>query len=405
MVLQPSVPVHYPSLQVGDFLTYLSSPLRRGDAETLQSVWEPVLGPCRVLPLPTGRHALWIFLELGNYQPRDEVLISSYNFFVMVRLIIQKGLVPVFVDVDPDTLCMDPTDLESKLTSKSRLVIATHMYGAPADMKRISALCKKHDLDLFEDCAHAVGTQCEGKQVGQFGDGALFSFGIYKMINAFGGGMLVLRDEFSSKVPATGDGRGVTPGVRSFLDNFVRCALSAMLHPLPFTCALQPATRMLPRMADLLYPSKDDPDYVFRPEERGSFKGYMTKMIERQLDRLDANIERRRVIASFIKAGVAAFPQVKAYHEDKHGLWNAGYFGLGVPDSYELASGLRARGIETNRHEYYNCASLDQFAEHAADCPKAEWAEKHFLRIPNYPTLSERRVEEMGRIIQRCLAR
>ena len=107
---------------------------------------------------------------------------------------------------------------------------------------------------------------------------------------------------------------------------------------------------MLRRIAELLYPSKDDPDYVFRHEERRSFKGYMTKLIERQLDRLDENIERRRVVASFIKAEVAAFPHVKAYREDKHGLWNAGYFGLDVPDSYELASDLRARGIETNRH-------------------------------------------------------
>ena len=97
---------------------------------------------------------------------------------------------PIFVDVDPKTLCMDKNDLASKITSKSRLVVATHMYGHPANMTAIQAICREEKILLFEDCAHGVGSTHDGRSVGSFGDAALFSFGINKLVSALGGGCL-----------------------------------------------------------------------------------------------------------------------------------------------------------------------------------------------------------------------
>ncbi|HKP76838.1 MAG TPA: DegT/DnrJ/EryC1/StrS family aminotransferase, partial [Longimicrobiaceae bacterium] len=88
-----------------------------------------------LLPTPTGRHALWYFLELcrDRLAPGDEVVVAGYNFYVVVRVLLQWGLKPVFADVEPGTLCLDPEALAARTTGRTRMVVVTHMFGHPAD--------------------------------------------------------------------------------------------------------------------------------------------------------------------------------------------------------------------------------------------------------------------------------
>ncbi len=384
------IPKHSSCLEAADFLLWLRT--REGDDDLLTAearlVWEDVLPDRSVYPTPTGRHAFWYFLEAMDLAEGDEVLVPAYNFYVMVRLIVQRGLRPVFVDIDPATLTIDVDDLEAKITARSALVLVTHMFGNPADLGSIRALCDTHDLLLFEDCAHAVGTTVDGRQVGQAGDGALFSFGVEKLVNSFGGGLLALSDDHAERfeLPRHRQGRAA-----SMADTTSRALVSALNRPRWYGWALYPARtagdRLLPRLKAVVNPAKDNPDYRFDPAGRAPHKRFMPAMHRRQLRRLADNVERRRAHVEAMRKGLAPIPGVELLDEDRHGRANGAYFGVYVDDHETLAAELARNGIEANPHEFYDCSRLEQFSAFAGHNPHAARASDHLLRLPSYPRL------------------
>jgi 8-amino-3,8-dideoxy-alpha-D-manno-octulosonate transaminase len=122
--------------------------------------------------------------------PGHEVIVNGYTFFASCAAIVGAKAIPVICEAD-DTLTMDPDDLEKKINSNTRAVICVHMRGAPCDMGRITAICKKHKLKLIEDCAQACGGSYKGKKLGTFGDVGCFSFQYHKIITAGEGGMCI----------------------------------------------------------------------------------------------------------------------------------------------------------------------------------------------------------------------
>ena len=125
--------------------------------------------------------------------PGDEVIVNGYTFFASCASIVAAKAIPVICEID-DTLTMDPDDLEKKITPSTKAVIAVHMRGAPCDMDRITAICKKHNLKLIEDVAQACGGSYKGKRLGTFGDVGCFSFQYHKIITAGEGGACITDD-------------------------------------------------------------------------------------------------------------------------------------------------------------------------------------------------------------------
>ncbi len=125
--------------------------------------------------------------------PGHEVIVNGYTFFASCAAIVGAKAIPVICEAD-DTLTMDPDDLERKINRNTRAVICVHMRGAPCDMDRISAICRKHKLKLIEDCAQACGGSYKGRKLGTFGDVGCFSFQYHKIITAGEGGMCLTSD-------------------------------------------------------------------------------------------------------------------------------------------------------------------------------------------------------------------
>jgi 8-amino-3,8-dideoxy-alpha-D-manno-octulosonate transaminase len=125
--------------------------------------------------------------------PGDEVIVNGYTFFASCAAIVAAKAIPVVCEID-DSLNMDPDDLERKITPYTKAVIAVHMRGAPCDMDRITAICKKHNLKLVEDAAQSCGGSYKGKMLGTFGDVGCFSFQYHKIITAGEGGACVTND-------------------------------------------------------------------------------------------------------------------------------------------------------------------------------------------------------------------
>jgi perosamine synthetase len=150
---------------------------------------------CRqTLAVSNGTVALHLSLVALGVGPGDEVIVPDLTFAASVNAILYTGAKPVLVDVDLDTMAIDPDLVAAAITDRTRAIMPVHLYGYPADMGRIMALANRHNLLVIEDCAEALGSYYQGAHVGTFGDAAIFSFYGNKTITTGEGGMLLFRN-------------------------------------------------------------------------------------------------------------------------------------------------------------------------------------------------------------------
>ena len=139
-----------------------------------------------------GLHLSCAALDL---QSTDEVITSSMTFCATVNAIIHSGATPVIADVDPDTFNISPEAIEKKITDKTRAIIPVHFAGRACRMDEIMDLAQRYNLEVIEDCAHAIETEYRGRKAGTFGHFGVFSFYVTKNVSTGEGGMVISRDE------------------------------------------------------------------------------------------------------------------------------------------------------------------------------------------------------------------
>ncbi len=140
----------------------------------------------------SGTDALWLaFLALGLGKG-DEIITTSNTFFATAEAIWLIGATPVFVDCDPKTRNIDVTRIEEKITPKTKAIVPVHLYGQPADMQAVSAIAKKHNLLVIEDCAQAMGAAGDTWKIGELSDAVATSFITAKNLGTFGDGGAVI---------------------------------------------------------------------------------------------------------------------------------------------------------------------------------------------------------------------
>lgn len=145
--------------------------------------------------LASGLDALWIAFRLLGIGKGDEVIVQGNTYIASVMGISINGATPVFVEPDR-YFGMDPDEIEAKITEKTKAVLVTHLYGIASRMDEITAICRKHQLKLVEDCAQSHGACYHGRMTGTFGDVGCYSFYPSKNLGAFGdGGAVVVKDK------------------------------------------------------------------------------------------------------------------------------------------------------------------------------------------------------------------
>lgn len=142
-----------------------------------------------------GTTALHLALVALGLKPGDEVLIPTVTYIATANAVRYCGAEPVLVDVCPDTMNIDPVELERHLTPKTRGIIPVHLYGHPAEMEPILSFARRHGLFVLEDAAEAHGAEYRGQKVGSFGHCATFSFFGNKIVTTGEGGMVTTNDD------------------------------------------------------------------------------------------------------------------------------------------------------------------------------------------------------------------
>jgi perosamine synthetase len=147
------------------------------------------------IAISNGSAALDVAIQALNIGNGDEVIIPAFTIISPAQSVVKAGGVPVLVESDINTWNMDVSQIEAKITSKTKAVIVVHIYGLPVDMDPVLALCKKHNLYLIEDAAEMHGQTYNGKLCGSFGNISIFSFYPNKHITTGEGGMIVCNND------------------------------------------------------------------------------------------------------------------------------------------------------------------------------------------------------------------
>jgi len=149
----------------------------------------------RVFPVNSGRSAIYLILKAAKIGKGSEVIIQAYTCNAVPNPILWTHAKPIYADIVPETLNVDPNDVEKKITSKTKAIVIQHTFGRPGPIQELLEIAKRHNILLIEDCAHCLGAKYKGKKLGTFGDGAILSFGREKVISSLAGGAIIVRNE------------------------------------------------------------------------------------------------------------------------------------------------------------------------------------------------------------------
>ncbi|EFK97000.1 DegT/DnrJ/EryC1/StrS aminotransferase [sediment metagenome] len=161
---------------------------------TLEKEFAKYCGVDFALATSSGTSSLLVSLMALGLKPGDEVIVPAYTFVATYSACIFAGLVPVLAEID-DSLSLDPSDIERRITPLTKAIMPVHMLGNPCNMDEIMKIARKHNLVVLEDSCQAAGASYKGKKAGTIGEIGAFSLNIFKIINSGDGGLVVTNNQ------------------------------------------------------------------------------------------------------------------------------------------------------------------------------------------------------------------
>ncbi|HEX9024265.1 MAG TPA: UDP-4-amino-4,6-dideoxy-N-acetyl-beta-L-altrosamine transaminase [Geobacteraceae bacterium] len=324
------------------------------------------VGAAAGVAVSSGTAALQAAMFAARVGPGDEVIVPPMTFAATANCVVYQGGTPVFADVDPDTLILDPERVVEKLSPRTKAVIPVDYAGQPADYNAFRALAQKHGLVLVADGCHALGAEDQGRKVGSLADMTAFSFHPVKHIATGEGGMVVTSDPELAGRARLFRNHGISTDFRQ------REEQGSWFY----------------EMVEL--------GYNYRLTDIQCALGLS------QLQKLDRFLERRRAIASRYDRAFAGLQGVTplgvrggvrhAYHLY---VVRVAFDSLGISRA-EVFQRLKRAGVGTNvhyipvhLHPYYR----QRFGTGPGLCPVAEQAYEEILSLPIFPAMSDGEVE------------
>ena len=261
------------------------------EVEAFEAEFAAASGAAHAVGVGNGTDAIALLLRAVGVERGDEVIVPALSAGYTALAVLLAGATPVFADVDPETLTLDPASCEAALTSRTVAIVPVHLYGQPADMRALEAIATRRSLAIVEDCCQAHLATCTGTPVGAFGAGGAFSFYPTKNLGALGDGGAVISNDSSiaARVRRFRNGgqsnRYVheAVGVNSRLDELQAAVLRTRLRMLPRWTArrrtLAATYKRLLNGSVRPLPRRDEGDvyhlFVVRSSERDALQGHL----------------------------------------------------------------------------------------------------------------------------------
>jgi dTDP-3-amino-3,4,6-trideoxy-alpha-D-glucose transaminase len=285
------------------------------EVEAFEAEFAAASGVAHAVGVGTGTDAITLIFRALEIGPGDEVITPPLSAAYSALAIMMAGARPVFADIDPERLTLDPRAVEAAITPRTRAIMPVHLYGQPADMQALEAIAAKHNLALVEDAAQAQLATAGGRPVGTIGLAAATSFYPTKNLGALGdGGAVLTRDpQLAARVKRLRNGGQTSryhhqePGVNTRLDEMQAAILRVRLHHLSAWTARrrQIAARYRGALdsSRVRVPREFDPGHVYHlfpvlTEARDRFQAHMTAQGVETLIHYPVPIPRQPALAS-----------------------------------------------------------------------------------------------------------
>lgn len=352
------------------------------------------------IALPSGRLGFRLILKyfksIELLKPGDEILISAFNLNGIVKIITSENLNPAYVDVDPRTLNISIPDLTKKITNKSKMLLALHTFGNPCQMAKIYEFSKTHNLILIEDCAHGCGAGIKVKDengekeklVGTYGEASFFSFDINKIINTYGGGMVITDDSKMHKF-IKGEISSLAKDVKTIKKKLSSIRLekylyeSSIIYPLLYFRTFKPLMKIF--------------EFSYRklqsvPPDNIRFNPIQASIGIEKLPFLYSKVHQRLELAKLYRKNLTDKVKIPYIHPDHIPSYYMFVVILPCP-ARKIVRKLLRFGIDTAfENEIIDfVAPLQEYK----NCPNAAEIYPKLLGLPFYETIEEDTIEEV----------
>ena len=385
------IPRHIPRLPKGSIalffkLLYKKELINGRCIKEFENEFAKYIGVKHAISFSSARNGLILLLRQFGIGKGDEVVLPSFTCAAVPSAIESVGAIPVFIDVNCATFNINITLIESKITKKTKAIIATHIDGQPCNLGGIMKLASTYKLKVIEDCAQAIGAKYKGVKVGKFGDAAYFSFAMGKQINTLGGGMIVTNiDWLAANLKENLKNFSLSPKLiiikKFILMNFITFFLrSIFVNILVFP------------LIYLLNFVRIDPIHLLF-EDKGrikQFTRYTNFQAALGLNRMkllnQGNIRRKenaRILSALLSKNIKKQKQIK----ELQSIFL--YYDIAVDRRGEVKKKLLNSGIDTQESWNVSCSRLDKFKKYNYRCPTSDQLEKKSLYLPIYDGLKE----------------
>ncbi len=296
------------------------------------------VGASHAAAVSSGTAGLHLACRLAGISPGDEVITSPYSFVASANCAIYEGATPVFADVDPGTLNLDPGAVEAAITERTSAVVAVDIYGYPCELDPIRELCARHGLALVEDACQALGAEYKGRPLGSHGHLAVFAFYPNKQMTTGEGGVVATgsAEEWELLASLRNQGRADTDGWLDHsrfgynyrLDDLASALGIAQLEKLDTLLALR--AEAAARYAELLAPV--DEVETLAPDDADHRRSWFVYVVK-----LARGIDRDRMIGALDADGIQSRPYIPCIHLQRYMRERYG-FGEGLCPVAEDAS-------------------------------------------------------------------
>lgn len=332
------------------------------------------------LSLSSATAGLHLSLMALNIGKDDEVITTAMTFAATINQIELRGAKPVFVDIDLDTLQIEATQIELKITPKTKAIIPVHFAGQACDMDMIYKLAREYNLYVIEDAAHSLGTEYKGEKIGQHSQIAVFSFHPIKNMTTGEGGMVVTKDE----------------------------EIAEKIKLLRFHGISKDAWKR--------YTAKGATQYeILMPGYKYNFMDIQAGLGIWQLKKLDAFIEARRKQAEYYNEAFRDISEITPLSSVKYAIkhaWHLYIIKLELEkikvNRNEFISLLKEENIGTGVHfeaihlqPYYR----NTYGYKEGNLPNTEYASARIISLPLYPLLTQKDQQDVVEAIKRILDR
>jgi perosamine synthetase len=333
----------------------------------LEAAWATRVSASHAVAVSSGTAALHAAAFAAGIGPGDQVIVTPLTFAASANCVLYQGGIPVFADIQPDTLNIDPTAVEATITSRTRAIVAVDYSGQPTDLDELRAIAHRHDLCLIEDAAHAIGATYKGQPVGAISDLTTFSTHPVKHVTTGEGGLITTNDGQLAERMRWFRNHGITT------DHRQRAEKGAWFY----------------EMVTL--------GYNYRLTDISCALGLS------QLGKLDVWLARRRAIALCYTQAFADLPAVRPLttRADREAAWHIYPILLEKAhlrvDRGQMFAALRAENIGVNVHYipvYWHPYYVDMGYRRGL-CPESESAYERLITLPLFPAMTDRDVSDV----------